>query len=56
MTTEKTDKTRKRRFLQGWDWINYWPNFLEGMNYTQVTGSEVYSPCHAFNKLVSCET
>ena len=23
-------------YVAGWDWINYWPNFLEGMNYTQV--------------------
>ena len=22
-------------YIAGWDWINYWPNFLEGMNYTQ---------------------
>eukprot|EP01050_Picozoa_sp_SAG11_P003940 SAG11_NODE_237_length_11835_cov_11.023347_4_plen_1312_part_00 len=21
-------------YVAGWDWINYWPNFLEGMNYT----------------------
>ena len=21
-------------YVAGWDWINYWPNFLEGMNYS----------------------
>ena len=22
-------------YIAGWDWINYWPNFLEGMNYSK---------------------